>query len=417
MSTSVEKREAQTPSLVRQINQVMPQLERLGVDPDRFARTLITEANKNPQLLQCTPHSFMSAAFASAQLGLEPGPLNQVWLIPRKNKRRGTVEAQFMLGYQGMVELARRVGVIVTAKTVHENDHFEERLGSDAYLDHRRNYTDPGEPILWYAKAEFPDGRVIWRVLPKAEIEKRRKASSTPYKPGAPWYDWYDAMARKTAIRALWSELPADPMLQEAQRHDEQVLDVPALRPTAGDRAEAPRPAIEVVADQAAEDQGESTSGSSHLREEPETGSAEPTLHELRDRCRALGLSRQGTRDELIARIRDAEAAEDVDGQVEAEGRDDVPPMPPPPNEPADAPPAAAGDEDLPPAGDLRDRMVAALRTIGGNHARYADVWHRMVAIVPEHRLEDTWEGADQAALAALVAEVEQLAAEVEADA
>jgi recombination protein RecT len=415
--TDLAQRGTQQPALVGQLEELAPQLEHLGVDPARFKRLILNEAQKNRTLLECTPASFIGAVFTSAQLGLEPGPLQQCFLIPRNNRRRGVKEVQWLLGYPGMVELARRVGVIVHAGIVHANDRFEERQGSDPHLEHVPNHLDPGEAILWYAVARFPDGRSIHRVLNKAEVERRRKMSSTPYKPGSPWYDHYDAMARKTAIRALWSDLPADPMLQRAAALDEQVLEVSTVGSPSAGRPGLAAPTAVTASDDGGDGGEEQAADPPQQQPAADAAGEQPTLHQLRDRCRELGLSRQGSRDELIARIRDAEAAEDVDGQVEAEGRDDVPPMPPPPDDPdGPAPPAAApaGEEAGP---SLRDRMVAALRTIGAQHPQYADVWHRMVALVPEHRLDDGWDDADQVALGELVAEVEELAAEVEADA
>lgn len=416
-TTAIEQRQDQAPAgLISQIHDVMPQLERLGINADRFARTLISETRKNPRLLECTPASFLGAAFAAAQLGLEPGPLEQVWMIPRRNRRRGIVEVQFMIGYRGMVELARRVGVIVTANTVHANDYFAERQGSDPLLEHTPNHAGPGDPILWYAVARFPDGRTIHRVLNKAEVERRRKMSSTPYEAGKPWFDHYDAMARKTAIRALWSEMPADPMLQEAQRQDEQVLHLPS--------AGAARPAIASGRD-ASETSGSSTSSEAPEQEpvEPEAPKDTRSIGELRKACDDAGLPKNGSRQDLLDRLAQHAAGQDddaVEGEVVHEGG---PPMPPPPEDPDDVPVDAEDadadddqDDDGPTAAQWRERMVRALQGITSQHPRYVPIWARMVDLVgdptgvPLPTQVEAWADADAGEVEALVTEVEQLA-------
>lgn len=209
------------PGLIEQLEKVAPQLGRLGIHPDRFVRILVTECRTNRQLLECSPESFLAAAFASAQLGLEPGKLGHFWLIPKKIKGRWEVVP--IIGYRGLVELARRAGVIITPGTVYERDHYVEHQGTHPRIDHRPHTgDDPGAPVRWYAVASFPDGRSTFRSLNRAQVEERRYAGSSGDSPA--WKNWYDAMSRKTAIRALWAQLPTLPDLADAERIDGQVL-------------------------------------------------------------------------------------------------------------------------------------------------------------------------------------------------
>ena len=66
--------------------------------PERLARIVTTEIRRNPQLMQCTRESLLGALMLSAQLGLEPGPLGQVYYIPYNNRKQGVMECQFILG-------------------------------------------------------------------------------------------------------------------------------------------------------------------------------------------------------------------------------------------------------------------------------------------------------------------------------
>jgi recombination protein RecT len=96
------------------------------VDADRMMGVLKFELNKNPTLNRCTPLSILGAFMQSAQLGLEPGgALGQAYLIPYGNR------CQFIIGYKGMIDLARRSGQLISlsAHVVFENDIFDFEFG------------------------------------------------------------------------------------------------------------------------------------------------------------------------------------------------------------------------------------------------------------------------------------------------
>jgi recombination protein RecT len=63
---------------------------------------LLTAIRLNPLLHECTTESLLAALLLSAQVGLEPGPLGHVYLVPYKR------ECTWILGYTGIIELARR---------------------------------------------------------------------------------------------------------------------------------------------------------------------------------------------------------------------------------------------------------------------------------------------------------------------
>jgi recombination protein RecT len=82
---------------------------------DRLARIATTEIRKVPKLAACDQASFLGAIMQCAQLGLEPGgALGHAYLIPfdKRQKVNGwetvSTEAQLIIGYRGMIDLARR---------------------------------------------------------------------------------------------------------------------------------------------------------------------------------------------------------------------------------------------------------------------------------------------------------------------
>lgn len=116
-----------SPNIKAQIANALPK----HITADRLARVAITELNRVPALKNCDPLSFMGAIMQCAQLGLEPSiGLGQAYLLPFKNKNKGTTECQFIIGYRGMIDLARRSGQMISlsACAVYEADEFDMSL-------------------------------------------------------------------------------------------------------------------------------------------------------------------------------------------------------------------------------------------------------------------------------------------------
>ena len=88
---------------------------------DRLARIALTEVRKTPALASCDQASFLGAIMQCAALGLEPGSaLGHAYMIPFRNNKKNITEVQFIVGYRGMIDLARRSGQILSieARTV-----------------------------------------------------------------------------------------------------------------------------------------------------------------------------------------------------------------------------------------------------------------------------------------------------------
>src|SRR5690606_162224 len=111
--------------------QVLPK----HVEPDRFARLVLTAIRATPELMACFETqqgqtSVLLSAMQAAAIGVEPNtPTQEAWLLPRRNK--GVWECQLSIGYRGMLKLARRSGTIKTifAEVVRERDHFHWSRG------------------------------------------------------------------------------------------------------------------------------------------------------------------------------------------------------------------------------------------------------------------------------------------------
>lgn len=192
------------------------------IDIERFTRIALTTLRTNPQLQQTTPESFLGAVMLAAQLGLEPGPLGQAYLVPFKNQ--GRLETQFIVGYKGYIDLARRSGQMVSieVRTVYEADEFEYSFGLEGTVRHIPSRSeDRGEPVMWYGIAKFKDGGHYYEVLSRGDVERYRKRSKAPNSPA--WTQDYDAMAKKTVVRRMAPWLPMSVESQQAVASDENV--------------------------------------------------------------------------------------------------------------------------------------------------------------------------------------------------
>jgi len=213
---------------------------------DRLARIALTEVRKTPKLAQCDQTSFLGAIMQCAALGLEPGgALGHCYLIPFDKKRKQgnqwvveRTDVQMIVGYRGMIDLARRSGQIVSleARAVYARDQFEVELGLDSRMLHKPDWSaaDRGALTFVYAVAKLKDGGVQFEVMSRPEIERVRdesqgyKAAATTAakydKPiDSPWAGHFEEMAKKTVIRRLFKYLPVSIEIQRAVGLDEQA--------------------------------------------------------------------------------------------------------------------------------------------------------------------------------------------------
>lgn len=194
---------------------------------ERLTRIIMSECRKTPELLNCSPNSFYGSILQCAQLGLEPGSaLGHCYLLPFGNGKAkdGRPNAQLIIGYRGMIDLARRSGQIVSlhAYCVHEKDDFHYELGLHPDIHHIPFSTADRGPVTYvYAVAQLQGGGVQFEVMNRAEIEAVRSQSKAGTR--GPWVSHWDEMAKKTVIRRLFKLLPVSIEAHRAVEVDEKT--------------------------------------------------------------------------------------------------------------------------------------------------------------------------------------------------
>jgi recombination protein RecT len=188
-----------------------------ALNPERFARVALTVIRQSPKLQRCRPESLLGALMTAAQLGLEPGPLGEAYLVPFKD------QVTFIPGYRGLIKLAWNSGQLknISARVVHEADEFSYAYGLHPDLTHKPARGDRGGVTDVYACATLLDGGAEFEVLSVADVEAIRARSRTA-KDG-PWVTDWPAMARKSAVRQLAKWLPMTTTLNRAIAAEGQV--------------------------------------------------------------------------------------------------------------------------------------------------------------------------------------------------
>jgi recombination protein RecT len=194
------------------------------VTPERLVRVGMNAVSRNPKLLECTPESIVGAVVNCGVLGVEPNLLGHAYIVPFYNGQTKRFEAQFQLGYKGLIELARRTGEItnVYAHEVYEGDEFQYSYGLHKDLIHIPcGEEDESKITHFYAVYKLKDGAFDFIVMSKRQVEQHRdKFTKSKDKSGnvfGPWKDHFVEMAKKTVLIRLLKTAPISIEQQETK--------------------------------------------------------------------------------------------------------------------------------------------------------------------------------------------------------
>lgn len=186
----------------------------------KFMSAVVYSVKKTPKLLDCDRGTLINAFMTCAEYELYPSSVSgEAYVLPYKD------QAQFQLGYQGVLTLLYRAGMQqINADIVHEKDEFDYQSGLNPTLVHRpKVFEDRGEAIGVYAVATLPSGERAFKVLSKADVMKFKEFSKSKGSEFSPWNPKNDpelSMWRKTAIKQLAKFLPKNSTIFEAFEKD-----------------------------------------------------------------------------------------------------------------------------------------------------------------------------------------------------
>jgi len=255
---------------------------------DRFTAAIISAVTTNPALQECDPKTIINGALLGESLGLSPSPqLGQYYLVPfkqnEKRDREGNLispkctNAQFVLGYKGLVQLALRSGyyrklTVVSVKegelhnwnpitedfdlTPIEEEGEREKARTVGYLASFEYLNGFTKTIYWsknkmlahankYSQAFSAEAQSIktkngkeYHKVSFADYEAHNYPQKDEWLYSSFWYKDFDGMAHKTMLRQLiskWGVMSID--LQTAFEADaasesEEYFEVPEAVPS-----------------------------------------------------------------------------------------------------------------------------------------------------------------------------------------
>jgi recombination protein RecT len=217
---------------------------------ERLTRVALMAISRTPKLAECHPESLLNSFMQSAQLGLDcGGPLGEAYLVPYWNNKANRMEAQFQVGYRGLITLARRSGEIETidADVVRVGDEFVpprtiiDEHGYRREFRHESRGSTTAAITHAFAVARLKGAAYQICVMSKEEIDAIRSRSKSGQ--NGPWVTDFAEMAKKTVIKRLAKLLPLSPEMTEAietsDKNEFGALEIEASVVDAQDRAAA----------------------------------------------------------------------------------------------------------------------------------------------------------------------------------
>lgn len=198
----------------------------LGEKKETFVSNLTALVSNDTKLQECKPVTLMYAALTATSLDL---PLDKnlgfAYVIPYKNNRERTTEAQFQLGAKGIKQLAIRsgqfIGMNVTDVREGEIAGRNRMTGEMTFNwiedDEEREKAKVVGYLAWF---KLVNGFEKTKYMTVEEI----KAHATRYSQTYSWSTDFDKMAEKTVMKLLLSkDAPLSVEMQTAFRADQSV--------------------------------------------------------------------------------------------------------------------------------------------------------------------------------------------------
>ena len=217
----------------------------LDKDASVFITSVVNISRGSAALQKCSPDSVWGAAIkaASLKLPIEPS-LGYAYVVPYKQ------EAQFQLGYKGLIQLAIRTGLY---KKIHATSVYTDEIESynpitneivinPNFAEHKQRYDGKSEPAGYYALLELLTGFKAEIYMPRIDVENHGARYSPSYtNKHSAWKTNFEEMAQKTVLKQLLSRYGilsvemqrAFVAEAEAQSYQEEPQETPPPAPEA----------------------------------------------------------------------------------------------------------------------------------------------------------------------------------------
>lgn len=215
------RRDLMAPAMAEQLKFALP----AHVPVERFQRVVMTAIQNNADLLECSKQSIWNACMRAAQDGLLPDGREGA-IVKYQN------DAQWLPMVAGIQKKVRNSGELsgISAHVVYKPDRFRYWVDETGphllYEPSIEGDRSEKNRLCVFAHARTKDGETFIEVMSLSDIDKVRASSRA--KKGGPWFDWWDEMAKKTAIRRISKRLPMSSDLDDLIRRDDELYNLEA---------------------------------------------------------------------------------------------------------------------------------------------------------------------------------------------
>lgn len=200
----------------------------------KFLSSVMADVQKTPKLIECEPMTLINSYMTMAQLGLMPsGVSGEAYVLPyAKNTKVGnqwvsTMQAQFQLGYQGLITLFYRAGGQgLRTEIIRKNDKFTYVNG---VAHHEIDFTMSNEergPAIGAMAIATVNGHELVKVMNSKDILGMGEKFSKSFKSShTPWNEESDPelwMWKKTVLKQLGKMLPKNETIFKAIAADNE---------------------------------------------------------------------------------------------------------------------------------------------------------------------------------------------------
>lgn len=209
----------------------------LGERKGSFVSNLTSLVANDKALQQCEPITLMYAAICATSLDLPLDKnLGYAYVIPYKDNKRGISEAQFQLGYKGLVQLAIRSNLYtrINVSDVREGELSERNrltgdIGFNWITDDAERLKQPVVGYVAYFRLKNGYSKTLYMSVEEVTQHATRysqtfRSSNEYVRKSSKWSTDFDAMAMKTVLKLLISKHgPTSVEMQTALAADQSV--------------------------------------------------------------------------------------------------------------------------------------------------------------------------------------------------
>lgn len=186
--------------------------ELLGKRSPQFISSIVSLMNADSALMDAfhdAPVTIIQSALQAASFDLPINPaLGYAYIVPFRNSKRNRMEASFIMGYKGMLQLALRTGVYkrinvvdVRAGELKSYDRLREDIELEFIEDEDEREKAPVIGYVGYFQMINGMEKTIYMTVKQLEAHEKKFRHGNYMSRG--WKENPDAMMRKTIMRKL----------------------------------------------------------------------------------------------------------------------------------------------------------------------------------------------------------------------